>query len=166
MAAIRACARWAAACDEARAAGARVLLPAGIDETLSAKGPYVPPTIVTELSSDHPLARRELFLPWVTVHAVDDFDQALAHASAGQYGLTAGLYSRKPDEIERFEESMEAGVLYVNRPSGATTGAWPGHQTFGGWKMSGTTGKNSFGSHYLQLFGREKSMTLHKEPNQ
>jgi len=28
--------------------------------------------------------------------------------------------------------NIEAGVLYVNRASGATTGAWPGYQSFGG----------------------------------
>ena len=36
---------------------------------------------------------------------------------------------------------IQAGVLYANRASGATTGAWPGFQTFCGWKGSGTTGK-------------------------
>ena len=36
---------------------------------------------------------------------------------------------------------MQAGVVYVNRRAGSTTGAWPGVQPFGGWKGSGTTGK-------------------------
>ena len=40
-----------------------------------------------------------------------------------------------------FHERIEAGVTYANRPQGATTGAWPGYQPFGGWKGSGSTGK-------------------------
>ena len=55
---------------------------------------------------------------------------------------------------------IEAGVVYVNRAAGATTGAWPGYQTFGGWKGSGSTGKSAFGPHYVQLFMREQSRTI------
>ena len=40
-----------------------------------------------------------------------------------------------------FLDHIEAGVTYVNRPQGATTGAWPFYQPFGGWKGSGSTGK-------------------------
>jgi hypothetical protein len=40
------------------------------------------------------------------------------------------------------------------------TGAWPGIQTFGGWKNSGVTGRNGFGPHYLPQFMREQSHTL------
>ncbi|MEI6535961.1 MAG: hypothetical protein WCN98_11510, partial [Verrucomicrobiaceae bacterium] len=36
--------------------------------------------------------------------------------------------------IAYFFEHIEAGVTYANRPQGATTGAWPGYQPFGGWK--------------------------------
>ena len=52
------------------------------------------------------------------------------------------------------------GVTYINRPQGATTGAWPGYQPFGGWKASGSTGK-SIGSYwYLPLYLREQSQTI------
>ena len=57
------------------------------------------------------------------------------------YGLTAGFYSEDPAEVQQFLDTIEAGVLYVNRRAGATTGAWPGVQAFGGWKGSGSTGK-------------------------
>jgi len=48
-------------------------------------------------------------------------------------------------------------VIYINRRAGATTGAWPGIQPFGGWKGSGTTGKASGGMYYVQQFMREQS---------
>ena len=57
-------------------------------------------------------------------------------------------------------ERAEAGVTYANRPQGATTGAWPGFQPFGGWKGSGSTGK-AIGSYwYLPLYLREQSQTV------
>lgn len=37
---------------------------------------------------------------------------------------------------------MEAGGCYANRPTGATTSAWPGMQPFGGCKALGAMGKN------------------------
>ena len=51
-------------------------------------------------------------------------------------------------------------MLYANRASGATTGAWPGFQTFCGWKGSGTTGKGGLGSWYVPQFMREQSHTI------
>jgi 1-pyrroline-5-carboxylate dehydrogenase len=51
-------------------------------------------------------------------------------------------------------------VAYANRPQGATTGAWPGFQPFGGWKASGSTGKNGGGIHYLPLYMREQIRAL------
>ena len=49
---------------------------------------------------------------------------------------------------------------YVNRPQGATTGAWPGYQAFGGWKGSGSTGKAIGSFYYLPLYLREQSQTV------
>ena len=54
------------------------------------------------------------------------------------------------------------GVVYVNRAAGATTGAWPGVQPFGGWKGSGTSGKAGGGLYYVQQYMREQSRTVVK----
>jgi 1-pyrroline-5-carboxylate dehydrogenase len=51
-------------------------------------------------------------------------------------------------------------VLYANRRSGATTGAWPGIQTFCGWKGSGVSNKGGLGPFYLPQFMREQSRTI------
>jgi 1-pyrroline-5-carboxylate dehydrogenase len=59
-------------------------------------------------------------------------------------------------------ENIQAGVTYVNRQAGATTGAWPGYQPFGGWKSSGSTGKSAGGVYYLLQYMREQSRTVIK----
>jgi 1-pyrroline-5-carboxylate dehydrogenase len=84
----------------------------------------------------------------------------LAIANDVPYGLTAGLYTADPQEIDHFLDRIEAGVVYVNRSTGATTGAWVGHQSFGGWKGSGSTGANAHGAYYLHQFVREQSRTV------
>ncbi|HVR70836.1 MAG TPA: aldehyde dehydrogenase family protein [Vicinamibacteria bacterium] len=125
-----------------------------------AHGYFVAPTVVDGLAQDHALFRDELFVPLVCVAEVASFAQALEWANRTEYGLTAGLFSREPDEVEAFLDRIEAGVVYVNRAAGATTGAWPGVQPFGGWKGSGSSGKASGGPHYVQQFMREQSRTI------
>jgi 1-pyrroline-5-carboxylate dehydrogenase len=104
--------------------------------------------------------RDELFVPIVAVAPVDSLDEALAEANDTSFGLTAGVFTRSPEEIEKFLDRIQAGVVYVNRNAGATTGAWPGVQSFGGWKDSGSTGKNALGPYYVPQFMREQSQTL------
>ena len=123
-------------------------------------GWFVEPTVVSGLAPGHPLTRDELFLPFLTVVRVPDFDAALAEANAVPYGLTAGVFSRDDEELDRFLDEIEAGVVYANRRAGATTGAWPGIQSFCGWKSSGLTGKGGLGPYYVQQFAREQSRTI------
>jgi 1-pyrroline-5-carboxylate dehydrogenase len=146
-------ARFDAAVDDARRDGTVVI--GG-----SRDGNFVQPTLVTGLPLGHRLTRDELFLPFLTVTAVDSFDEALAEANAVTYGLTAGIFSEDAAEREAFLTRIEAGVVYVNRREGATTGAWPGIQTFPGWKSSGMSGKGGLGPHYLPQFMREQSRTV------
>jgi 1-pyrroline-5-carboxylate dehydrogenase len=123
-------------------------------------GWFVEPTVITGLPLGHSLTRDELFLPFVTVVRVPDFEAALAEANSVPYGLTAGVFSRDEGELDRFLDEIEAGVVYVNRRAGATTGAWPGIQSFCGWKSSGLTGKGGLGPYYVQQFAREQSRTI------
>ena len=106
------------------------------------------------------LTRDKLFLPFVTVARVAFFDDAPAEANAPAYGLTAGIFTKDDSEKEQFLDAIEAGVVYVNRRSGATTGAWPGTQSFCGWKSSGSTGKGGLGPYYLAQFMHEQSRTV------
>lgn len=125
-----------------------------------AYGYFVAPTVVDALPPDHELFRRELFVPLVCVASVDSLDQAIGRSNGTDFGLAAGLFSREQAEIDAFLEGIQAGVVYVNRRAGATTGAWPGVQPFGGWKGSGSSGKSSGGLYYVQQFLREQSRTV------
>ena len=125
------------------------------------KGFYCEPTFVTDLPYDHRLWQYEMFLPITTIGKVNDLDEAMKIANGVNYGLTAGFYGSLP-ETEMFFDKIQAGVTYANRPQGATTGAWPGFQPFGGWKGSGASGKNGGGLYYVQLYMHEQIRTLIK----
>jgi 1-pyrroline-5-carboxylate dehydrogenase len=125
-----------------------------------ARGFYVEPTVVGGLDASHRLFQDELFAPFTAIQPVESLDEALRLANDSTYGLTAGVYSEDPNEVARFLDEIEAGVLYVNRRAGATTGAWPGVQAFGGWKGSGSTGKAGLSRYYVAQFLREQSHTV------
>ena len=123
-------------------------------------GYFVPATVVSGVPATHKLATVEHFLPFLSISKVSSFEEALAAANATEMGLTAGIYTGDEEEAREFLNRIEAGCVDVNVPGHATTGWWPGPQTFGGWKASGTTGKQTLGKWYFQLFGRQQARKL------
>ena len=152
--------RFQKAVDEVVASGGEVLHGGSVlSGEAYERGNYVEPTVVTA-PLDSWIWSEELFLPFVSVIKVSDLDEGLEFSNQSIYGLTAGLFSGEEEEIERWFDGIEAGVTYVNRAAGATTGAWPEIQSFGGWKSSGTSGAGGGGPWYLRQYLREQSRTL------
>lgn len=123
------------------------------------KGYYCEPSLVVDLPYENRLWRHEMFLPITTIGKFNQLEDAMQHANEVNYGLTAGFYGSE-EETSWFFDHIQAGVAYANRPQGATTGAWPGFQPFGGWKASGSSGKNSGGRYYLPLYMHEQIQTI------
>ncbi len=130
-----------------------------LTEGAMARGYFCAPTLVEGVSSDHPLWRHEMFLPIAMLRKYRDPNDAMDLANDVDFGLTAGFYGSE-DEAQWFFDNIQAGVAYANRPQGASTGAWPGFQPFGGWKGSGSTGKNAGGPYYLLSYMHEQSRTI------
>lgn len=122
-------------------------------------GHFVAPTIFDKIAKDSVLFRDELFAPILTVRNIGSLEEAIYLSNESEYGLTAGIFTQDEHERQGFFDSIAAGVTYCNRRGGATTGAWPGVQSFGGWKLSGSTGKNALGPCYVTQFMREQSQT-------
>ncbi len=155
----RAVATFEAAAAEARRDGRILVGGQRLTEGEYAPGHFVAPTVVNRLPLDHRLFRDELFLPFLVVGEVGSLEEALTWANRSEYGLCAGIFSEDPQEVRKAFDRIEAGVTYANRPGGTTTGAWPGINSFGGWKASGSSGKGALGPYYVQQFLREKSQT-------
>ncbi len=141
----------------------RILMGGHVDRNDDLRyGFYVEPTLVAGLPEDHWLLTNELFVPVLCLIEYDKIEEAIKSCNKSKYGLTAGIYSKDKEEIEKFIEGIESGVIYVNRARSATTGAMVGCQSFVGWKISGTTGVGSGGPYYLTQFMREQSQTIEK----
>jgi 1-pyrroline-5-carboxylate dehydrogenase len=143
---------------QAKADGGKILTGGRrLTEGEFAHGYFVEPTIIDGLPTSHPLFSEELFVPITVIGDVMTLDEAIDLSNSTEYGLTAGIFSEDDREIEQFFNRIQAGVTYANRRAGATTGAWPGINSFGGWKASGSTGRGTGGPYYVQQFMREQS---------
>ncbi len=154
--------RYERAVAQARAEGVVLHGGARLTGGVFDRGHFVAPTVAL-LPLESSLFREELFVPLLAVAEVGSLDEAVTQANRVEYGLTAGIFSGEPAEVERFFDEVEAGVCYANKRTGATTGAWPGAQPFCGWKGSGSTGKGGCGPYYVAQFAREQSRTVIEE---
>ncbi|MDG1872894.1 MAG: aldehyde dehydrogenase family protein, partial [Mariniblastus sp.] len=75
----------------------------------------------------------ECFGPVLGLIPVDHLEQAIEIQNSSDFGLTGGLHSLDPSEIQVWRERVEVGNAYINR---TTTGAIVRRQPFGGWKDS------------------------------
>jgi RHH-type transcriptional regulator, proline utilization regulon repressor / proline dehydrogenase / delta 1-pyrroline-5-carboxylate dehydrogenase len=93
----------------------------------------------------------EYFGPVLGIMTADSLAEAIDLQNASPYGLTAGLHSLEPREVELWEHTVQAGNLYINR---GITGAIVQRQPFGGWKRSSVgTGAKAGGPNYLYTLG-------------
>ncbi len=89
----------------------------------------------------------ECFGPVLGVMTARTLDEAIALQDATAYGLTGGLHSLDPQEVDHWLERVQVGNAYVNR---GTTGAVVQRQPFGGWKASTVgPGAKAGGPHYV-----------------
>ena len=124
-----------------------------------ANGFYCAPTVVADVPLAHEFWTKELFVPLVMLGAVPSLADGMAQTNATSYGLTGGFYGT-PAEAQWYFDRVQVGTAYANRPQGASTGAWPGYQSFGGWKGSSALGRGTGGPYYLLSYMREQSQTL------
>lgn len=124
-----------------------------------ARGYYCAPTVSIGVPREHRLWKHEMFVPLIMVESVQSLEEAFTLANNVDYGLTGGFFGTS-EEAQEYLQRIQVGVAYVNRSQGASTGAWPGHQSFGGWKGSGASGKGTGGPYYLLSYMREQSQTI------
>ncbi len=127
---------------------------------LNRDGFYVEPTIVTDLKQDSYIVQNELFLPVLAIMKISNLDDGIKRINSSDYGLTGGIFTEDPAEIQKYFNEAEVGVVYANRERGGSTGAMVGSQPFVGWKLSGISGKGTGSFYYLQQFLREQSQTI------
>ncbi len=106
--------RWSASCE------------------LPATGFWFPPTVFTNVSQSHRIAREEIFGPVLSVLTFRTPDEAILKANNTPYGLSAGIWTEKGSRILEVAGKLRAGVVWAN-----TFNKFDPTSPFGGYKESG-----------------------------
>jgi glyceraldehyde-3-phosphate dehydrogenase (NADP+) len=112
---------------EAASQGARVLTGG------SADGNVVRPTVLVDVRPEMRVYREEVFGPVTSVERVASFDEALARANEGRYGLQAGVFTPRLEHALRAFEELEFGGVLIDETPMFRSDSYP----FGGIKDSG-----------------------------
>jgi acyl-CoA reductase-like NAD-dependent aldehyde dehydrogenase len=111
------------------AEGAQLWQPEG---DLPERGTWFKPTVFTDVTPAHRIARDEVFGPVLSVLTFRTPDEAVAKANNSTYGLSAGIWSEKGSRILSVANQLRAGVVWAN-----TFNQFDPTSPFGGYKQSG-----------------------------
>lgn len=113
--------------------GAKLVAGGGrVEDGDLARGLFVRPAVLSDVSPDSRLAQEEIFGPVLAAISCSGYEQALQVANGIRYGLTASVFTRDLATAHAFARDAEAGYVWVNESSRHIPGA-----AFGGWKDSG-----------------------------
>ncbi|WP_309092092.1 aldehyde dehydrogenase family protein [Phenylobacterium sp.] len=117
--------------DIAKSEGGRVVTGGGRLK-LDNPGWYVQPTLIADTHKDMRINCEEVFGPVASTVRVKDYDEALAVANDGDFGLSAGIVTTSLKYARDFQRRAKAGMVMVNLP----TAGVDYHVPFGGIKKS------------------------------
>lgn len=102
------------------------------DEGELAKGCFLKPTLITNVTNDMRVAQEEIFGPVAVVIKFHDEDEVVAMANDSEYGLGGAVWTKDINRAIRVARNIETGRMWVN-----TYNQIPEHAPFGGYKTSG-----------------------------
>ncbi|MFJ5835565.1 aldehyde dehydrogenase family protein [Streptomyces shenzhenensis] len=99
---------------------------------LPSSGYWFAPTLFTNVTQAHTIAREEIFGPVLSVLTFRTPEEAVAKANNTPYGLSAGIWTEKGSRILAVASRLRAGVVWSN-----TFNKFDPASPFGGYKESG-----------------------------
>ncbi|WP_097007926.1 NAD-dependent succinate-semialdehyde dehydrogenase [Natronoarchaeum philippinense] len=83
-------------------------------EPLDREGAFYPPTVVTDVPRDAPMATEEVFGPAAALFRVEDAEAAVELANDTHLGLGASIWTEDLERGERLARRIDAGATFVN----------------------------------------------------
>lgn len=137
--------------DKGVAAGARVRLGG---KRYDAKGLYLEPTIISDVTPEMSIARDEIFGPVLSIVTFKDVEEAIEIANDSAYGLSAAVWSNDIDTCLTVARGVDAGTVWVN----TFLDGYP-ELPFGGFKSSGVG--RELGKQAVEDYTETKTIQLH-----
>jgi malonate-semialdehyde dehydrogenase (acetylating)/methylmalonate-semialdehyde dehydrogenase len=116
------------------------------------RGHFVKPTVLEELPLDSEVARTEIFGPVLSVHRVNDIDEAIALVNSGAYGNQACLFTTSGASARKFRYEAEVGNVGINVGVAAPMAFFP----FSGARESFFGDLHGQGRDAIEFFTQEK----------
>ena len=136
----------------AKAEGAKLLTGGGRPKGLE-NGYFVEPTIFDEVEAGMRIFQEEVFGPVLAVSKAKNFEEAIRMANSVPFGLTTSIFTRDVDQVMRFVEDVECGMVHVNEPTIGGEAQLP----FGGVKATGV-GEREMSDEGLNFFTELKTV--------
>jgi len=102
--------------EAAKLQGARVLCGGNRPETLpaEARGYFLAPTVLVDVTEDMAIAREEVFGPVVVVMPFTTEEDAVRLANATRFGLAGAVWTQDPARAHRVAARLRAGTVWIN----------------------------------------------------
>lgn len=118
-------------------------------------GFYLGPTLFDHVTTEMSIYREEIFGPVLSVVRANDYEQALALATAHEFGNGVAIFTRDGDTARDFTTRVNVGMIGVNVPIPVPIAYF----TFGGWKKSGFGDLNQHGADAFRFYTKTKTVT-------
>ena len=99
---------------------------------LPSSGYWCPPTLFTNVSQSHSIAKEEIFGPVLAVQTFRTTQEVINKANNTPFGLSAGVWTDKGSKAFNLASKLKAGVIWAN-----TYNKFDPTSPFGGYKESG-----------------------------
>mmetsp|Transcript_22319 Transcript_22319/g.35708 ORF Transcript_22319/g.35708 Transcript_22319/m.35708 type:complete len:351 (-) Transcript_22319:21-1073(-) len=120
---------------------------------LGAKGYFIEPTVLSNVSDDNICAREEIFGPVQTILRFRTVEEVVRRANDSAYGLASGVFTNDLDVAMKMSMQLRAGSVWVNGYD-----LFFSQAPFGGYKQSGTG--RELGEYGLQQYSEIKTVAI------
>jgi malonate-semialdehyde dehydrogenase (acetylating)/methylmalonate-semialdehyde dehydrogenase len=125
------------------------------DEQLAARGAFLGPTILDDVTPDMEIAREEVFGPVLSVIRATTLDQAIEFVNSSRFGNGTSIFTESGASVRRYRHEVQAGMIGVNIGVAAPVAFFP----FSGWKDSFLGDLHAHGTDAVEFFTRKKTVT-------
>ncbi len=138
----------------ARSEGAQLVVGGNVPEN-SNGGYFVQPTIFDGVTPNMRIFQEEVFGPVLAVGVAQDLQEAIRFSNAVEFGLTTSIFTQDINNVLRYIEDVETGMVHVNEPTIGGEAQLP----FGGTKHTGV-GEREMAEEGLNFFTELKTVFI------